>query len=160
MSYLLKISSNVAAIVILLGLVGCEPANQETYTDRMGHKTSQENQSKMHAALSFYYAIYREGDINKAKSFTTDRLAKLLTHYGSASAIQRYVLNRYFDSVEIEIDPTSFTQYLNRKNEQRVTLVFQGTYNGEQVKDRRDIVLVRDKEGWLVDQILDPRYRP
>ena len=84
----------------------------------------------------------------------------MLTHYGSASAIQRYVLNRYFDSVEIEIDPTSFTQYLNRENEQRVTLVFQGTYNGEQVKDRRDIVLVREKEGWLVDQILDPRYRP
>ncbi|WP_290486764.1 MULTISPECIES: hypothetical protein [unclassified Idiomarina] len=152
---------SVAFVVVILSvLAGCEPAKETSYTNSMGQETSHETQSKMHAALSFYYAIYREDDLNVAKHFASERMSQLIEHYGSVSAVQRYVLNRYFDRVEISIDPSSFKQYLNRDDEQRVTLVFDGSYDGEMVKDRRDIVLVKEKNVWRVDQILDPRYRP
>ncbi len=152
--------SVLLAVVTMGFLVGCEPAKETSYTNSMGQEASHETQSKMHAALSFYYAIYRENDLSKAKGFASQRLSQLLEHYGSVSAVQRYVLNRYFDRVEISIDPASFDAYLNRDDEQRVTLVFDGRYDGEMVKDRRDIVLVKEQNAWRVDQILDPRYRP
>ena len=87
--------SVLLAVVTMGFLVGCEPAKETSYTNSMGQEASHETQSKMHAALSFYYAIYRENDLSKAKGFASQRLSQLLEHYGSVSAVQRYVLNRY-----------------------------------------------------------------
>ena len=70
------------------------------------------------------------------------------------------MLGRYFDQVELTIEADSIVPYLNKQQERRVTIMFEGRYNDETVKDSRDVVLVQEEGQWRVDQILDPRYRP
>ncbi|MCK7458696.1 hypothetical protein [Idiomarina aminovorans] len=109
---------------------------------------------------SFYNAVYEQDDLDKAKQLSSTRMANLITHYGAVSQVQRYVLGRYFDTVEIEVASDSLTDYLNNSNELRATVIFEGTYNGDNIKDRRDVVLIQQDGRWVVDKILDARYRP
>ena len=85
----------------------------------------------------------------------------LIDHYAALNGVERYVLGRYFDQVELTIEAESIVPYLmNKKQERRVTVIFDGKYNDETVKDSRDVVLVQEEGQWRVDQILDARYRP
>ena len=109
---------------------------------------------------SFYNAVYEQDDLEKAKQLSSTRMADLITHYGAVSQVERYVLGRYFDTVKIEVANDSLTDYLNNSNELRATVIFEGTYNGDNIKDRRDVVLIQQDGRWVVDKILDARYRP
>lgn len=108
----------------------------------------------------FYKAVYEQEDLEQAKKLSSNRLADLITHYGAVSQVQRYVLGRYFDTVEIEVVSDSLTDYLNDSNELRATVIFEGTYEGDNIKDSRDVVLIQQDGSWVVDKILDARYRP
>lgn len=108
----------------------------------------------------FYNAVYEEEDLEKAKQLSSKSMADLITHYGAASQVERYVLGRYFDTVEIEVVSDSLTDYLNNSNELRATVIFEGTYNGDNIKDSRDVVLIQQDGSWVIDRILDARYRP
>lgn len=108
----------------------------------------------------FYNAVYEEEDLEKAKQLSSKSMSDLITHYGAASQVERYVLGRYFDTVEIEVVSDSLTDYLNNSNELRATVIFEGTYNGDNIKDSRDVVLIQQDGSWVIDRILDARYRP
>ncbi|WP_417440620.1 hypothetical protein [Idiomarina sp.] len=108
----------------------------------------------------FYASIYKDRDLDQAKQLSSERMADLINHYGAVSAVQRYVLGRYFEKVEIEVETNSFTDYLNNSEELRVTVIFDGYHNGERAKDSRDVVLIKRDDAWVVDKILDTRYRP
>jgi hypothetical protein len=108
----------------------------------------------------FYQSVYRDDDLNKAKQFASERMDGLIDHYATLNGVERYVLGRYFDQVELTIEAESIVPYLNKKQERRVTVIFDGKYNDETVKDSRDVVLVQEEGQWRVDQILDARYRP
>lgn len=108
----------------------------------------------------FYNAVYEQEDLKQAKLLSSARMADLISHYGAVSAVQRYVLGRYFDTVEVEVVSDSLTDYLNNSNELRATVIFEGTYDGDSVKDSRDVVLIQEDGSWVVDKILDARYRP
>lgn len=108
----------------------------------------------------FYNSIYEDRDLELAKELSSKRMADLIDHYGAVSAVQRYVLGRYFETVEIEVETNSFTDYLNNSDDLRVTVIFDGYHNGERAKDSRDVVLIKRDDAWVVDKILDTRYRP
>lgn len=108
----------------------------------------------------FYNAIYKKRDLEQAKRLSSEQMADLINHYGAVSAVQRYVLGRYFETVEIEVETNSFTDYLNNSKELRVTVIFDGYHNGDRAKDSRDVVLIKKDDAWVVDKILDTRYRP
>jgi len=108
----------------------------------------------------FYNAVYEQDDLEKAKQLSSTRMADLITHYGAVSQVERYVLGRYFDTVEVEVVSDSLTDYLNNSNELRATVIFEGTYDGDNIKDSRDVVLIEQDGRWVVDKILDARYRP
>ncbi|MCA1767378.1 MAG: hypothetical protein LC639_04025 [Idiomarina sp.] len=108
----------------------------------------------------FYNAVYEQDDLEKAKQLSSTRMADLITHYGAVSQVERYVLGRYFDTVEVEVVSDSLTDYLNNSNELRATVIFEGTYDGDNIKDSRDVVLIEEDGRWVVDKILDARYRP
>ena len=84
----------------------------------------------------------------------------LIEHYATLSGVERYVLGRYYDRVELTVEADSIVPYLNNKQELRATVIFEGEYKGDNVKDSRDVVLVQEGGTWRVDQSLDPRYRP
>ncbi|WP_322407405.1 hypothetical protein U0358_06290 [Idiomarina sp. PL1-037] len=108
----------------------------------------------------FYNSIYKDRNLEQAKQLSSERMADLINHYGAVSAVQRYVLGRYFETVEIEVETNSFTDYLNNSEDLRVTVIFHGYHNGERAKDSRDVVLIKRDDAWVVDKILDTRYRP
>ena len=87
-------------------------------------------------------------------------MVDLISHYAAVSSVQRYVLGRYYDKVELEVVSDSLGDYLNHSDELRATVLFEGEYKGEYNKDSRDVVLIQNGGSWLVDRILDPRYRP
>jgi len=108
----------------------------------------------------FYDSIYKDRDLEQAKRLSSERMAELIDHYGAVSAVQRYVLGRYYETVDIEVETNSFTDYLNNAEDLRVTVIFDGYHNGDRAKDSRDVVVIKRDDAWVVDKILDTRYRP
>lgn len=108
----------------------------------------------------FYQSVYEKEDLEQAKRFSSNRMADLITHYGAVSSVQRYLLGRYYDTVEVEVVSDSMTDYLNNSGELRATVIFEGSYEGQQIKDSRDVVLIEEDGRWVIDRILDARYRP
>lgn len=140
-------------LALTVGLTACDGASS-------GFTDESEELAEVVAIKGFYQAIYVDGNLEKAKQFASNRMDGLIDHYATVNGVQRYVLDRYFDSVEISVAQESLVPYLNNKQEMRATVVFDGTYQGDTAKDRRDVVLVQEQGKWRVDQILDPRYRP
>lgn len=121
---------------------------------------SEDDSEEVIAIKGFYQAIYRDDQLELAKQFASDRMDGLLEHYATIKNVERYVLGRYYDKVELTIDKDSLVPYLNNQQEIRATVMFDGQYKGDNIKDSRDVVLVLEEGQWRVDQILDPRYRP
>lgn len=119
-----------------------------------------ENRPEIQTIEMFYQSIYDGGDPDKAKRFASERMQGLIEHYATSQGVQKYVLNRRYDEVELWVEADSLAPYLNQTDEIRATVIFEGFINGEQVKDSRDVVVVREDNGWRVDRILDPRFRP
>lgn len=151
----MRINIGVSAICLsaLLLASGCEEVER-------GYGDGDAETEEALAIKGFYQSIYRDDDLNKAKQFASERMDGLIDHYATLNGVERYVLGRYFDQVELTIEADSIVPYLNNQQERRVTIIFDGQYNDELVKDSRDVVLVQEEGQWRVDQILDPRYRP
>ncbi|WP_241970324.1 hypothetical protein [Idiomarina seosinensis] len=143
----------LSIILPLVALTACSEQN-------FGHAEDEGETPEVVAIKSFYQAIYRDDDLQKAKTYASDRMDGLIDHYATLQGVERYVLGRYFDQVELSVDTDSLVPYLNKAQEIRATVIFEGEYQGEDVKDSRDVVLVQEQGKWRVDQILDPRYRP
>ncbi|MGM0525546.1 MAG: hypothetical protein ACQEQ8_05060 [Pseudomonadota bacterium] len=141
---------------IMLAVVALSACSEQNF----GHAEEEDENPEVVAIKSFYQAIYRDDDLEKAKRYASERMDGLIDHYATLQAVERYVLGRYFDQVELSVDTDSLVPYLNKKQEVRATVIFEGEYQGEDVKDSRDVVLVQEQGKWRVDQILDPRYRP
>lgn len=134
-------------------LAGCNEPNR-------GYGDGEANSEEVQTITHFYQAIYRDDDLNKAKRYGSERMNSLIDHYATLNGVERYVLGRYFTEVKLTVETESIVPYLNKQKERRVTVIFEGSYQGEAIKDSRDVVLVQADGQWRVDQILDPRYRP
>lgn len=141
------------ALLGMLSLTACEKVER-------GYGDGDTESEEVRVIKGFYHAIYLDDDLTKAKQFASNRMDGLIDHFATLNGVERYILGRYFTNVELRIESDSIVPYLNNSQERRVTVIFDGTYQDETVKDSRDVVLVQEQGQWRVDQILDPRYRP
>lgn len=143
----------VVSLFSMMLLAGCEKVER-------GYGDSDTESEEARAIKGFYHAIYLDDDLTKAKQFASNRMDGLIDHFATLNGVERYILGRYFTDVALRIESESIVPYLNNAQERRVTVIFDGTYQDETVKDSRDVVIVQEEGQWRVDQILDPRYRP
>ncbi|QHJ10665.1 hypothetical protein FX988_00885 [Paraglaciecola mesophila] len=105
-----------------------------------------------YAAVQFFTHIYADDDLTGALEYASPKLARLMKSYRINRNVQRHVLNLTFDKVEIK--PSAANAGRNEfAKEASVSLFFEGTLNGEIVKDLRQVKLIRSKSGWKVDEV-------
>jgi len=107
----------------------------------------------------FFEAIYNERDLEAAQAVSTEGLADLLGSYGTVNGVQRHLLNRYYDEVEIVIDTTTMGAFMGQPDSMRINVLMTGTYDGDMIDELRSIIIVRVNERWYVDSILDDPYK-
>lgn len=107
----------------------------------------------------FFEAIYNERDLAAAQKLATDDFADLLGSYGTVNGVQRHLLNRYYDEVEIVVDTTTMGAFMGQPDSMRINVLMTGTYDGDMVDELRAIIIVRVDERWYVDEILDDPYK-
>ncbi|WP_404402713.1 hypothetical protein LG288_05195 [Idiomarina seosinensis] len=140
--------------LLLLMLTACEEP------DRGFGDGQAEDRPEIQVILDFYQSIYEADDLDRAKQYASERMGGLMEHYGTSQGVQKYVLNRRYDDVQVQVESDSLVPYLNQADELRATVIFEGSYGDDEIKDSRDVVVVRQGDSWRVDRILDPRFRP
>ncbi|AWB65937.1 hypothetical protein C2869_05540 [Saccharobesus litoralis] len=111
-------------------------------------------------AIEFFEALYNQKDLDKAVTYTTPKIKRIMLHYKTASAVQRHVLNMKYDQVVIEIDKTGRGQPLIEKTAKsaKVTLFFSGHYDGRKMKDLKTVEMTKQADGWKVKKIKSDPY--
>ncbi len=111
-----------------------------------------------YAATMYFYAIYRDKDINKASEYTTPRLSRIMQSYGSAEQFARNLLNLQYDEVNIEVDRTDMAIRQQYGDKATINLIFSGMNNGKRIDDFRSVNMVRKGGRWYVEKIKDDPY--
>ena len=112
-------------------------------------------------AVRFFDALYNEKNLGKAQQYSTKKLSRILRSYGTVRGYTRYVLNLQIDSgVALRIDRSLSQVKRGDPNKTFVNILFDGSFNGEPVKDIRKVRFVKVDGDWLVDSIdADPYMR-
>jgi hypothetical protein len=107
--------------------------------------------------VAFFNAIYNERDIKKAASVCNPKLARILMHYKSPSAVGRHLFNMSFDEVVVSPDSTGVKIREQFKDKAVITVYFEGMYQENLVKDVKRLSLVQLGNRWVINKILkDP----
>jgi hypothetical protein len=107
--------------------------------------------------VAFFNAIYNERDIKKAASVCNPKLARILMHYKSPSAVGRHLFNMSFDEVVVSPDSTGVKIREQFKDKAVITVYFEGMYQENIVKDVKRLSLVQLGNRWVINKILkDP----
>jgi hypothetical protein len=107
--------------------------------------------------IAFFNAIYNEKDIKKAASVCDPKLARILLHYKSPSAVGRHLFNMSFDNVVVSPDDSGVKIREQFKDKAVITVYFDGMYQDNIVKDVKRLSLVQQGERWIINKILkDP----
>ncbi|RUO65476.1 hypothetical protein SAMN06297229_1115 [Pseudidiomarina planktonica] len=107
----------------------------------------------------FFEAIYNERDLEAAQKISSDSLASLLGSYGTVNGVQRHLLNRYYDNVDITIDTTSMRPFMDRQDSMRINVLMTGEYDGDMLDELRSVKIIQVNDRWYVDEILDDPYK-
>ncbi|REL26704.1 hypothetical protein DXX93_09020 [Thalassotalea euphylliae] len=108
-------------------------------------------------AVAFFDALYNQKDVQKAASVCTPKLARILLHYKSPTAVSRHLFNMQYDKVEISPDDTGVKVREQFKDDADIVLYFDGYFQNERVKDVKRISLKQLDGRWVIDKILkDP----
>lgn len=108
-------------------------------------------------AVAFFDALYNKKDVKKAASLCSPKLARIILHYKSPSQVARHLFNMKFDKVEVNPDSSGVKVREQFKNEARITLFFEGEYNGSKLKDVKQLHMIQVDGDWVVNKILkDP----
>lgn len=114
-----------------------------------------ENPEKV--AVAFFEALYNEKNAKKAASVCSPRLARIVMHYKSPSAIARHLFNMSYDKVEIKPDDSGVKVREQFKDAAVITVYFDGYYQDERFKDVKRLSLIQIDDHWVIDKILkDP----
>jgi len=105
-----------------------------------------------YAALQFFEHIYNDPTIHRTLEYASPKMARLVQSYRINRNVQRHVLNMAFDTVEIKTSAGNAgrNEFAQKAS---VSLFFEGTLNGEKVKDLRRIKMVRINKKWKVDEV-------
>jgi hypothetical protein len=111
-----------------------------------------DSNTPQYAALQFFEHIYNDPTITQTLEYASPKMARLVQSYRINRNVQRHVLNMPFDTVEIT--PSAGSAGRNEfAQKASVSLFFEGTLNGEKVKDLRRIKMVRINKKWKVDEV-------
>jgi hypothetical protein len=142
-----KIFQKIGIISLLLFLVAC--------TDNSKDINKIEDPELV--TVAFFNAIYNERDIKKAASVCNPKLARILMHYKSPSAVGRHLFNMSFDEVVVSPDSTGVKIREQFKDKAVITVYFEGMYQENIVKDVKRLSLVQLGNRWVINKILkDP----
>ncbi|WP_339772831.1 hypothetical protein [uncultured Paraglaciecola sp.] len=135
-------------LVSLLLISACD-GSKSTGAGKYG---MMDNNIPEYAAVEFFTHIYEDKNLNGALKFASPKLSRLMKSYRINRNVQRHVLNMPYDKVEIK--PKAANAGRNEfAKEASVSLFFEGTLNGQIIKDLRVVKLIRTKDGWKVDEV-------
>ena len=141
--------SKLLKIIVLFSVVilsGCNEEKEITQLDNPELIT-----------IAFFDALYNEKDVDKATRVCSPKLARILSHYRSASAVGRHIFNMSFDSVIIKPDDSGVKVREQFKESATITVYFDGMYQGNRVKDVKKLLLVHQNDKWIISKLLkDP----
>lgn len=107
--------------------------------------------------VAFFHALYNEKDVKKAASVCSPKLARIMLHYRSPSAVARHMFNMSFDQVEIKPDDSGVKVREQFKDKAVITVYFDGIYQDNKFKDVKRVSLIQKDDRWVIDKILkDP----
>ncbi|MFD2166941.1 hypothetical protein ACFSJY_11820 [Thalassotalea euphylliae] len=133
-------------LLLSISLFGCEKEEDIT-----------EIQNPELVAVAFFDALYNQKDIKKAASVCGPKLARILLHYNSTTAVARHLFNMQYDSVEIKPDDSGVKVREQFKEKADITIYFDGKYLEDRVKDVKRLRLIQQDGRWIIDKILkDP----
>lgn len=141
----MKLLTGIIASVVLL-LTGCT-----------GEEEITEIENPELVAVAFFDALYNQKDVNKAASVCAPKLARIVKHYKSPTAVGRHLFNMQYDTVEIKPDDSGVKVREQFKDDADVIVYFDGVYNDERMKDVKRLSLKQIDGNWKIDKILkDP----
>lgn len=143
-----KINKYLHVLILSLFITAC--------SDSPDDDSISENNPEI-ATIAFFNALYNEKDIKKAASVCSPKIAKLIMHYRTPQAVARHMFNMSYDKVEIKPDDTGVKIREQFKGTARITVYFNGYYNGNRLQDVKRLALVQEGNKWVIDKILkDP----
>jgi hypothetical protein len=110
------------------------------------------------AAGEFFYSLYSSKDLERAKELSTKSYARILDSYGSTRGVVRTLYNMSFDEVNITIDRTGKNLREQYRNHAQITMLFEGTSNGNKKVELRVVKMVKEDGRWLVEGVKTNPY--
>jgi hypothetical protein len=127
----------------------CEPESEKKGRGRFGMLSSENPEF---AAISFFDHIYHGKGLEDAISLSTPKMERLIRSYHTSKSVQKHVLNMRFDKVNIE--PSTRSAGRNEfAKKAKMSLIFKGELHGDIVNDMRVVKLIKDDDGWKVDEV-------
>lgn len=141
----MKLCIRLAAVFFLLLLQACGPSEEE-------------GMAPEDVALNFFTAIYNDGDVEKAQSFSGDELYELLGHYRNITAVKRHVIGMEIENPKIEVKDSSADFFRRLQEDVKVELHFTTKVDGRTYKDIRVVLVGKVNDHlWQVKKVLaDP----
>lgn len=112
-----------------------------------------ESKSPEYAAGQFFHALYNTKDLEKATSYATDSYARVLTSYSSPRSVTTTLYHMAFDDVTMAIDRTGRNLREQYGQEAEITMLFEGTHNGNKKVELRTIKLLKVAGKWRVEGV-------
>lgn len=108
-------------------------------------------------AMAFFDALYNEKNVEKAASVCNTKLARLVLHYRSPSAVGRHLFNMSYDKVEMRPDSGGVKVREQFKDNANITMYFDGYYQENRIKEVKRLAMIQLDGKWYIDKILkDP----
>lgn len=103
-------------------------------------------------AIEFFEHIYSSNRLEGATELSTPKMARLLKSYHTNKSVQKHVFNMRFDKVIIK--PLSRSAGRNEfAKDAQISLFFEGELNGDILKDKRLVELIKVGNDWKVDNV-------
>ena len=135
-------TSYVKSLLLLIVFFGCGCSPQKT------------ERSETEVAIAFFDAIYNQKNLQKAITLSSKRFKKEVKEQRSARNFARRLLHLSFDTVEIETQKAKAQVLDDFSRKITMTVLFTGKRDGGIYKDVKKVLLVKEGDIWLVDQLL------
>ncbi len=114
-----------------------------------------DNSKKMPEEIAFEFvdAVYNKKDLELIKGHSTDKLAKLASHYRSIKSIQRHLMSLRLDAATIQITDVGGDFFRKSKKDTKVELHIRGEREGGIVADDRFLTLTWQDNRWKVAKV-------
>lgn len=133
------VSKWISLIIISLSLFGCLQKEEVVAPEE--------------SAILFFEALYNEKNYQKALTFVSSNLKKDLVKYKTAKHASRQYFYLSFDKVQIDAalaDKSLRADFFSNGN---LTVLFDGTFNGQRIKELRKVKMKQVGEKWVIDKI-------